>query len=130
MVEKALLCVQNYKYWYIQIPKHEIGYNTRIRNKSFFSCRTESLKNSLFPYTIEAWYSLDPSIINFNLLEVLKSKLLDFIRPVQRSSYSVFNPQGLKFLTRLRLGLTCLNEHRFRHDFKTALIHCGLAVWK
>ena len=99
MVEKALLCVQNYKYWYIQIPKHEIGYNTRIRNKSFFSCRTESLKNSLFPYTIEAWYSLDPSIINFNLLEVLKSKLLDFIRPVQRSSYSVFNPQGLKFLT-------------------------------
>ena len=70
MVEKALLCVQNYKYWYIQIPKHEIGYNTRIRNRSFFSCRTESLKNSFFPYTIEAWYSLDPSIINFNLLEV------------------------------------------------------------
>ena len=36
------------------IPKREIGYNTKNRNKSFFHCRTESFKNSFFPYTIEA----------------------------------------------------------------------------
>ena len=79
------------------IPKREIGYNIKYRNKSFFLCRTESFKNSFFSYTIEAWYSLDLSIINSNSLEFLKSKLLAFIRPVQRSIYNVFNPQGLKF---------------------------------
>ena len=76
---------------------------------SFFHCRTESFRNSFFPYTIEAWYSLDPSFTNSNSLEVVKSKLLAFIRPVQRSIY-VFNPQCLKFLTRLRLGLSHVNK--------------------
>ena len=86
MVEKALLHVQNYinigipKYLTDLIPKREIGYNIRNRNKSFFHCRTESFKNSFFPYTIEAWYSLDPSIINSNSLEVFKSKLFDQFR--------------------------------------------------
>ena len=41
--------------------------------------------------------------------------------PVQRSTYKVFNPQGLKFLTQLRLGLSHLNEHRFIHNFKDCI---------
>ena len=54
-----------------------------------------------------------------------------FIQPVQRSIYSVFNPQGLKFLTWLRLGLSHLKEHRFRHNFKDCinpLYSCSLEV--
>ena len=105
--------------------------NIRNRNKSFFHCRTESFKNLFFPYTIEAWYSLDPSIVNSNSLEVFKNKLLYFIRPVQRTIYNVFDPQGLKFLSRLRLGLSPLNEHRFRHNFKDCinpLCSCSLEV--
>ena len=69
------------------------------------------------------------SIINSNSLEVFNSKLLAFIRPVQRSIYNVFNPQGLKFLSRLRLGLSHLNEHRFGHNFKdciNSLCSCSL----
>ena len=119
------------KYLTDLIPKREIGYNIRNRNKSFFHCKTESFKNSFFPITTEAWYGLDPSIINVNSLEVFQSKLLAFIRPVQRSIYNVFNPQGLKFLIRLRLGLSHLNEHRFRHDFKDCinpLCSCSLEV--
>ena len=67
------------KYLTDLIPKREIGYNIRNRNKSFFHCRTESFKNSFFPFTTEAWYGLDPSIINSNSLEFFKSKLLAFI---------------------------------------------------
>ena len=65
------------------------------------------------------------------MLEVFKSKLLAFTQPVQRSIYNVFNPQGLKFLTRLHLGLSHLNEHRFRHNFKDCinpLCSCSLEV--
>ena len=127
MVEKALLYVQNYKHWYTQIP-----YRSYCRTeKSLFHCRTESFKNSFFPYSIEAWYSLDLSITNSNSLEVFKSKVLAFIRPVQRSIFNVFNPQGLTFLTRLCLGLSHLNEHRFRHNFKdciNTLCSCSLEV--
>ena len=113
------------KYLTDRFPKHEIGYNIRNRNKSFFHFK------NLFPYTIVDWYSLDPSILNSNSLEVFKSKLLTFIRPVQRSIYNVFNPQNLKFLTRLRPGLSHLNEHRFRHNFKNCinpLCSCSLEV--
>ena len=119
------------KYLTDLIPKREIGYNIRNRNKPFLKCRIESFKNSFFPYTIETWFSLDPTIINSKSLEIFKSKLLAFIRPVQRSVYNVFNPQGLKFLTQLRLGLSHLNEHRFRHNFKDCinpLCSCSLEV--
>ena len=37
------------------------------------------------------------------------------------SSYKIFNPLGIKFLTRLRLGLSHLNEHRFKHNFQSCL---------
>ena len=77
------------KYLTDLIAKREIGCNIRNRNKPFFNCRTESFKNSFFSYTIEAWYSLDPTIINIKSIEVFKNKLLVFIRPVQRSIYCV-----------------------------------------
>ena len=67
------------KYLTDPIPKRKIGYNIRNRNKSFFNCRTETFKNSFFPYAIEAWYSVDPSIINSSSLEGFRSKLLAFI---------------------------------------------------
>ena len=117
------------KYLNDLIPKREIGCN--IRNKSFFHCRTKSFKNSFSSYTIEASNSLHPSIINSNLLEAFKSKLLAFIRPVQRSFYSVFNPQDLKFLTWLHLGLSHLNKHRFGYNFRdriNPLWSCSLEV--
>ena len=109
------------KYLTDLIPKREIGYNTSNGNKPFFNCRTESSKNLFFPYAIEAWFSLDPTIINSKSLEIFESKLLTFIRPVQRSIYSVCNPQSIKFLTRFRLGMSHLNEHRFRHNFKDCI---------
>ena len=57
------------KYLTDLIHKHEIGYNIRNGNKPFFNCRTESFQNSFSPYTIETWYSLDPTILNSISLE-------------------------------------------------------------
>ena len=74
-------------------PRSEIGYKI-------------GLTKLFFLYTIEGWYSVDPTIINSKSLDVFKNKLLAFIRPVQPSIYSVFNPQGLTFLIRLRLRLS------------------------
>ena len=35
--------------------------------------------------------------------------------------YGIHHPLGLKLLTRLRLGLSHLNEHRFKHGFKNCI---------
>ena len=45
--------------------------------------------------------------------------------------YNIFDPIGLKFLTRLRLGFSHLNEHRFRHNFQDCmnpLCFCSLEI--
>ena len=44
-------------------------------------------------------------------------KLLNEIRPKPSPLYNIHNPSGIKLLTRLRLGLSHLNEHKFNHNF-------------
>ena len=56
---------------------------------------------------------------------------MSFIRPVQTNIYNIFDPKGLTFRTRLRLGLSHLNEHRFRHNFQDCLnplCSCSLEI--
>ena len=50
-----------------------------------------------------------------------KTALLRFIRPIPAQVYSVNDPVGLKFLTRLRLNLSHLREHKFKHKFQDTL---------
>ena len=93
MVEKAMLYVQSLLILFLNVKL------VTILEMEISLYLTESFKNSFFRLTIGAWYSLDPVVINSKSLEVFKSKLFAFIQPIQRSIYSVFNPQGLKFLT-------------------------------
>ena len=44
-------------------------------------------------------------------------KLLNFIRPSEKSIFNIYDPQGSKLLNRLRLGFSHLREHKFRHNF-------------
>ena len=58
-----------------------------------------------------------------------KNYLLRVVRATAISVYGIHNPIGLKFLTRLRLGLSHLNEHKFKHNFKDCvnpLCSCSL----
>ena len=50
---------------------------------------------------------------------------------MQNSVYNIHDPVGIKYLTRLRLGLSHLNEHKFRHNFQDCLnplCSCSLEV--
>ena len=42
---------------------------------------------------------------------------------MQSDVYNIFDPIGLKFMTRLRLDFSHLNEHIFRHNFQACLNH-------
>ena len=80
--------------------------------------RTEFFYNSYFPFVIREWNKLDPSIQSSDSINILRSKLLKFIRPVSSSTFKVQNSRGLVYLTRLRLGLSHLKEHKFNHNFE------------
>ena len=58
-----------------------------------------------------------------------KNFLLSFIRPLYFDTFGTHNPVGLQLLTRLRMGLSHLNEHKFKHifrDFLSPLCGCNL----
>ena len=42
-------------------------------------------------------------------------------RPISDPIYNIFNPVGVKHLTRLRLELSHLSERRFNHNFQDCM---------
>ena len=78
--------------------------------------RTERFKSIFFPSCSSNWNQLDPNIQNSSSIEICKRALLSFIRPKSANVYRIHNPRGLKLLTRLRLGLNHLREHKFRNN--------------
>ena len=53
---------------------------------------------------------------------------MKFIRPEPNSTYNINDTKGLKLLTRLRLGLSHLGDHKFRHNFQecvSPMCYCG-----
>ena len=96
-----------------------------------FHCHIDCFKNPFFPSTLNDWYKLDETIRNSESISIFKSRLLSFIRPLESNVYNIFDPIGLKFLTRLRLGFSHLNEYRFRHNFldcMNSLCSCSLEI--
>ena len=90
--------------------------------KSFWEPQVSNyLKNSFFPFTISEWNNLDCIIRNSKSLSIFKKNLLNFIRPCANSIFNIHNPYGIKLLTRLRLGLSHLRDHKFRHCFQDTL---------
>ena len=68
---------------------------------------------------------LDQNSLNSKNRNIFKKKLLTFIRPCRNSVFRGHNPKGVKLLTRLRLGLSHLREHKFKHGFLDSLNPIG-----
>ena len=74
------------------------------------------------------WNKLDPSLRRCDSYNVFKSNILKFIRPSSNSFFDCHNPIGIKYITRIRLGLSHLREHKFKHSFQDTLnpiCNCG-----
>ena len=94
-----------------------------------FYCRANIFKYSNFPSAILEWNNLDMKIGKTNFLMSFKNSSLRVGRPTAMPMYGVHNAIGLKFLTRLRLDLSHLNEHKFKHNFKDCVNHlCSFSI--
>ena len=113
------------------VPSESNLHNTRnTRNITTYSCRTDAFKYSFFPWTINEWNKL-----NFNIrtssFNIFRDNLIRIIRPILNSVFGIFNPLRFKLITRLWLGLSHLNEHRFKHNFSDCinpLCTCSLDI--
>ena len=100
-------------------------------NTRYFSQNSENIpqlwtkhdffRNFLFPSTIKEWNNLDLQIRKPKSISIFKSNILKFIRAKPNNIYYCHNPKGIKLLTRLRLGLSHLREHKFKHNFQDCL---------
>ena len=83
------------------------------------------------PSTFIEWNKLDHNIRNSSSFNIFRKSILKFIRASANSLFNCHNPKGIKFITRLRLGLSHLREHKFKHSFQDSLnptCSCGLDI--
>ena len=111
------------------IPVSSRSYFTRYtKNVPSFKVRHDFFENSFFPSTAIEWNKIDKNIRKSESLNIFKKTILKFIRPSQNRVYNCHNPKGMKLLTRLRVGLSHLREHKFKHSFQDTLnpiCNCG-----
>ena len=95
--------------------------NYRLRRPAIIGqirARTISFGASFYPNCLSEWNKLDSEIRQLPTLGMFKKKLFSLIRPLPQPVYSIHDPKGLAILTQLRVGLSKLNLHKFKHNFK------------
>ena len=100
------------------MPKSTHVYHTRtLGNIPTNQCRTDTLKHFFYPWTITTLNKIYLETQN-TYLTIFMEHLFKEIHPVSHSVY-IYNPNGLKLPTRLRLGLSHLNKRiLFNYNFE------------
>ena len=84
-----------------------------------------------FLSTIIKWNNLDPTLWNSKSFVVFKKITLKFIRPFPSNVFNCNNYEGIRFITRLHIGMSLLYEHKFKHNFQNCVnlvCSCGLDI--
>ena len=120
------------EYLYYLIPNDSWTYNTQNLDfvETYFR-RTGAFKYSFLPYSIPEWNKLDLNLRNAKSYSTFRKFWLKNSRPSPNHIYKIHDLLGLKLLTRHRLCLSHLNEHRFNHNFDSCfnpLCSCSLEV--
>ena len=103
-------------------PLHQLPYSLRSQDViGRLGARTEKFQSSFYPNCISEWNMLDPEIRNVPSIAIFKSKLLSIIRPPAKSFFGIHDPIGLSYLSQIRVGLSKLNFHKFKHNFKDTI---------
>ena len=74
------------------------------------------------------WNKLDLNNCNSESFISFKGNFLKFIVPSKNSVFLCNNSEGIQLLTRLRLGLGHLRDHKFKHnsqDTLNSICNCG-----
>ena len=114
---------QSPKYISNKTPTARTAYRTRnnIDNIPRFNVKHVFFKSLFFPSNVIEWNNLDKGITSSESFTLLKKSILQFIRPTPNQTFNCHNPIGIKLITRLRLDLSHLRVHKFKHNFLDCL---------
>ena len=107
------------------VPEH-ISSNVSFRRNDIrpsFS-RTNRYDNSIFPFCISNWNNLDSNIKSSSSFSLFKTNLNKFVRPKGNIFFSIRDRFGIKLLTKIRVCISDLRDHRFNHNFNCANPTC------
>ena len=109
-----------YLYKYI-LPGDRVYLTRNSNNIKETFCRSEYFANSFLPYTIKEWNKLNLEKRQSESYSIFKKSLLEFTRTIPISAFGVADIYRIRLLTRLRVGLSHLREHKFRHNFQDTI---------
>ena len=120
------------QYLFKLIPEKTHAYITRnFDHIPCFKIKLKFIKNSSFPSTIIEWNNLDPAIWNSKSFFLFKNSILKFIRPSSSNVFNCNNYKVIRLIARMRVGMSHLREHKFKHHFQYCLnpiFRCGLGI--
>ena len=103
-------------------PLHQSQYSLRCQDViGRLRARTEKFKSSFYPNCLSEWNKLRPELRLAPSVAIFKKKFLSIIRPPAKSVFGIHDPKGLSYLTQLRVGLSKLNFHKFKHNFRDTI---------
>ena len=111
------------------LPEHRsnnISLRKNVIRRPF--SRTDRYDNSFFPFCINNWNNLDDSIKSSTSLNQFKTNLNKFVRPKGNTFYATRDSVGIKLLTKIRVNVSDLRDHRYNHNFncENPICSCGL----
>ena len=106
---------------YKLIPSESHLYTSRnTKNIATYSYRIDVFKHSFFPWTINEWSKLSFNI-RTSSFNIFRANLIKIIQLTPNPIFSIFDLLRRKLMTRLTLGLSHLNEHRFNYNFNNCM---------
>ena len=134
MVQVTLSSLQNLvffknqhpEYHFHLIPVGRAPYATRnVHNLPTFKSKQICLKNSFFRSTVSEWNKLNPSLRISESFLTFKKTILQLVKLAANSVYN------FTLITQLRLGISHLRKHMFKHNFQKSLnplCNCGHGI--
>ena len=108
----------NYLYALVSPPRVHL-YGVRVTNAlREIPSKTIKFRNSFFPDDVAVWNELGPELRTPVSLSVFKKNMLKIFRPPKKTLFGIFDTSGIKLLFQLRVGLSQLKHHKFKHNFQ------------
>ena len=83
--------------------------------------KNDKYRNSFFPDSVTLWNELGPELRGVDTLPIFKKKMLKLYRPEKKTLYNIHDPNHIKWIFQLRVGLSPLKSHKKNHKFKDSL---------
>ena len=93
-------------------------------------CKSNRYMNSFFPDATASWNIFIKHFDDVPSFAILKNHNT-FFRPITKTIFGIHDPVGLRYLFQLRLSLSPLRSHKYRHNFidtPSEICRCNLGI--